>query len=140
MSPFEAMPFSRFRAARPSDRLSAMKQFYVDGLGCTLLAEFSDHQGFDGLIVGDSGGHWQVEFLHQHGHLAAPVPSLEHLLVFDVESREQLQARAAAVDAAGHARAAPHNPYWALHGATFVDPDGYHVVIAVAPSAVPRSA
>ena len=134
MSPFEAMPFSRFRAARPSDRLAALKQFYVDALGCTLLAEFSDHAGFDGLIVGNPGGHWQVEFLHQHGHVAVPVPSLEHLLVFYVDSREQLQARAARMEAAGHALAAPNNPYWAQYGATFVDPDGYHVVIAAMPT------
>ncbi len=134
MSAPQAAAFTRFRAARPSDRLATLKPFYVDALGCTLVAEFNDHDGFDGLIVGDPNGHWQVEFLHQHGRAAAPVPSLEHLLVFYVDSREQLQARAAAMDAAGHARAAPNNPYWAQHGATFVDPDGYHVIIAVTPT------
>ena len=27
-------------------------------------------------------------------------------------------------------RATPHNPWWAEHGVTFEDPDGYHLVLA----------
>jgi len=121
----------RFRSARPSDRLGALRRFYVDALGCALLGEFADHDGFDGLIVGDPQGSWQVEFVHEHGRVAVPVPSHEHLLVFYFADRVALAARVAMLDAAGHARATPHNPYWSRHGVTFSDPDGYHVVLAV---------
>ena len=46
--------------------------------------------------------------------------------------RAALVARCAMLDAAGFERSAPHNPYWARHGVTYVDPEGYHVVVAVA--------
>jgi catechol 2,3-dioxygenase-like lactoylglutathione lyase family enzyme len=125
--------FARFRCARPSDRLGALRHFFVDALGCTLLGEFADHEGFDGLIVGDPSRAWQIEFVHQRGHLAVPVPSDEHLLVFYLPDRAARDARAAVLEAAGCTRRQPHNPYWSRHGVTFADPDGYHVVLAVAP-------
>ena len=122
---------TKFRSARPSDRLPELRRFYVDALGCMLLAEWSDHEGFDGLVVGDVSGAWQVEFLREHARAAVQVPSNEHLLVFYLADRAALTQRAAALDAAGHTRAEPNNPYWSRHGVTFVDPDGYHVVLAV---------
>ena len=60
-----------------------------------------------------------------------PAPSPEYLLVFYVAGRGDLAARAAAVDGAGFARVSSNNPYWARHGVTYADPDGYPVVIAV---------
>nr|WP_309707275.1 adenosylhomocysteinase [Armatimonas sp.] len=45
-------PYIRFRSARSSDRLTELRRFYVNGLGCTLLGEWEDHEGYDGLIVG----------------------------------------------------------------------------------------
>ena len=121
----------RFRAARPSDRLAALRCFYVDALGCTLVGEFANHAGFDGLIVGDPARTWQIEFVHDHAHAAVPVPSTEHLLVFFLADAAALAQRAAAMDAAGWRRANPHNPYWARHGVAYADPDGYHVVLAL---------
>jgi len=125
--------FARFRSARPSDRLEALRRFYVGALGCTLLGEFQGHEGFDGLIVGDPSGAWQAEFVRERGRSAPPVPSDEHLLVFYLADRAALAERVAQVEAAGYERTPPHNPYWARHGVTFADPDGYHVVLAVPP-------
>lgn len=129
------MNFIRLRTARPSDDLAAIERFYVDVLGCTRLGGFTDHAGFDGLIVGAPDGAWQIEFVHERGVKAPPVPSLEHLLVFYLPDRTTLQTHAAAIEAAGYPRTKPNNPYWAQHGATFIDPDGYHVVLAVLPDA-----
>lgn len=123
--------FTSFRSARPSDRLPELRRFYVDALGCALLGEWINHEGFDGLIVGGPPGTWQAEFLHEHARAAPAVPSNEHLLVFYVADRIELANRAAALGAAGFARVEPNNPYWSRHGVAFVDPDGYHVVLAV---------
>ena len=60
-------------------------------------------------------------------------PSREHLLVFYVADRAALAHPIGALDAAGFAQVAPNNPYWVQFGATFADPNGYHVVIAVPP-------
>jgi len=125
--------FVRFRAARPSDRLGELRHFYVDALGCDLLSEWQDHEGYDGLVVGDPAGRWQAEFVHDRKRPAPRVPGPEHLLVFYVADRAALNARAHTMDAAGCHRVAPANGYWARQGVTYLDPDGYAVVIAVPP-------
>ena len=126
-----AFTFTRMRSARPSDRLAELRRFYVDALGCALLGEFTAHDGFDGLIVGHPSGAWQIEFVREHACPAPPVPSHEHLLVFYVADRIELAERAAAMAASGCTRTDPSNPYWSRFGVTFVDPDGYPVVLAV---------
>lgn len=123
----------RFRSARPSDRLGELRHFYVDALGCELLAEWVDHEGYDGLVVGDPLGRWQAEFVHERSRPAPPPPSDEHLLVFYVADRAALAERCRLIDAAGFARVPPRNPYWSRHGVAYLDPDGYAVVIAVPP-------
>jgi catechol 2,3-dioxygenase-like lactoylglutathione lyase family enzyme len=125
------MAFVRFRSARPTNDLRAVERFYVEALGCVRLGAFDDHAGFDGLIVGAPDASWQVEFVRERGVTAPRAPSREHLLVFYVADRAAIAAREAAMRAAGHAPVEPHNPYWLRHGVTFVDPDGYHVVVAV---------
>src|SRR5262245_48143512 len=40
------------RVARPTDNLPAIADMYARGLGFTILAQFSDHEGFDGVILG----------------------------------------------------------------------------------------
>jgi catechol 2,3-dioxygenase-like lactoylglutathione lyase family enzyme len=123
--------FVRFRSARPANDLRAIERFYVEALGCTRLGAFAGHDGFDGLIVGAADGAWQVEFVREQGVSAPRAPSAEHLLVFYAADRAWLEARCAAMDAAGWARVEPHNPYWRHHGVTYLDPEGYPVVIAV---------
>jgi hypothetical protein len=45
-------PGSTMRVARPTDHLAAIAAMYAQGLGFTVLAEFTDHRGFDGIILG----------------------------------------------------------------------------------------
>lgn len=126
---------ARLRCARPSDRLAELRRFYADGVGCRVIAEWEDHEGFDGLVLAHPDlTDWQLEFVRERGRSSPPPPSLEHLLVFYVADRGALQQRADTMDSAGWPRVAPNNPYWARHGVTWADPDGYHVVIAVLPS------
>lgn len=40
------------RVARPTDRMAEVTAFYRDGLGLTVLGEFRDHDGFDGVMLG----------------------------------------------------------------------------------------
>ena len=127
-------PYVRFRSARPTNDLAAIERFYVGALGCARLGAFEDHEGFDGLIVGASDGSWQAEFVRERGVTAPRAPTPEHLLVFYVADRDALAERCAAMDAAGCRRIEPHNPYWLACGASYADPDGYAVVVAVPPT------
>jgi hypothetical protein len=50
------------RVARPSDDLDRLLPFYRDGLGLDLLAHFTDHDGFDGIMLGKAGAPYHFEF------------------------------------------------------------------------------
>jgi catechol 2,3-dioxygenase-like lactoylglutathione lyase family enzyme len=127
------MRFSRFRSARPSDQLPALKRFYVDLLGCELLGEWLDHSGYDGLVVGDRARHWEAEFLHQRGAQSPPPPSDEHLLVFYVQDETEIHLIADRLKDSGLVLRRHPNPYWETRGVFVLDPDGYGVVISLQP-------
>ena len=54
---------AHLRVARPTDKLVEVVKFYKDGLGFEVLYQFTDHDGFDGVML---------------GHKDAPVPSGVH--------------------------------------------------------------
>lgn len=117
------------RIARPTDRMDEVTAFYRDGLGFTELAAFRNHEGFDGVILGHPKASWHLEFTREHGRPAGGSPSPEHLLVFYLPDRSDWQAAMDRMAAAGHAPVPAHNPYWDRRGSTFIDPDGYRIVL-----------
>jgi hypothetical protein len=40
------------RVVRPTDNLPAIVEMYVKGLGFSVIYQFTDHEGFDGAILG----------------------------------------------------------------------------------------
>lgn len=44
--------YGHLRVARPTDHLNEILRFYRDGLGLDVLYEFTDHEGFDGVMLG----------------------------------------------------------------------------------------
>ena len=69
------------RVARPTDHLAAIAEMYATGLGFTVLAQFHDHDGFDG-ILGHPQQPYHLEFTTQRGHHVGTAPTQDHLLVF----------------------------------------------------------
>lgn len=117
------------RIARPSDDLKALIPFYRDGLGLTVLGSFSDHDGFDGIMLGVPGANYHFEFTHKRGHVAGRAPSQDNLAVFYLPDRAVYEATIASMQRAGFQPVVSFNPYWDAHGRTFEDPDGYRVVL-----------
>jgi catechol 2,3-dioxygenase-like lactoylglutathione lyase family enzyme len=115
----------QLRIARHTERLDELVAFYRDGLGLTEVGGFRDHDGYDGvfLAVPGTGAHLELTAGGDHG---APEPHPESLLVLYLGDHEAV-ARVAARLAADPV--APANPYWAEHGSTFEDPDGFRVVL-----------
>jgi hypothetical protein len=56
------------RIARPTDHLTAIAEMYATGLGFTVLAQFEDHEGFDGIILGHPQQPYHLEFTTQREH------------------------------------------------------------------------
>jgi hypothetical protein len=65
-------PGATLRVARPTDNLAAIAAMYARGLGFTVLTEFTDHCGFDGIILGHPKQPYHLEFTSQRGHQVSP--------------------------------------------------------------------
>lgn len=117
------------RIARPTDDIQALLPFYRDGLGLQVLGSFQDHQGFDGIMLGQPNGPYHFEFTHQRGHRVGRAPSQDHLLVFYLPEAQAWAEAVSRMQAAGFAALPAYNPYWDQWGRTFEDPDGYRLVL-----------
>jgi catechol 2,3-dioxygenase-like lactoylglutathione lyase family enzyme len=115
----------QLRVARHTERLAELVAFYRDGLGLRETGGFRDHAGYDGVFleVPGTGAHLELTAGGAHG---APVPHPESLLVLYLGDEATVRAVAARL---GAGPVAPANPYWAEHGLTFADPDGFRVVL-----------
>jgi len=113
------------RVARHTDRLDDVVAFYRDGIGLREVGRFHDHDGYDGIFleIPGTGAHLELTRGGVHG---PPVPHPESLLVFYVGDTRALRAIAGRL---GTTPLPPANPYWASHGLTFADPDGFRVVL-----------
>jgi catechol 2,3-dioxygenase-like lactoylglutathione lyase family enzyme len=115
----------QLRVARHTNQLEALVAFYRDRLGLTEIGGFRDHAGYEGvfLSVPDTGAHLELTAGGEH---RAPEPHPESLLVLYLGNDATVRA---AAERLGSEPVAPANPYWAEHGLTFEDPDGFRVVL-----------
>jgi ribosomal protein S18 acetylase RimI-like enzyme len=122
------MTANALRVARHTERLDEVLAFYRDGLGLTEVGGFRDHDGYDGVFLEVPGTGAHLELTAGGGH-GAPAPHPESLLVLylgDAAAVDEVAARL------GADPVPPANPYWAEHGLTFEDPDGFRVVLVPA--------
>jgi catechol 2,3-dioxygenase-like lactoylglutathione lyase family enzyme len=115
----------QLRLARHTDRLEALVAFYRDGIGLPEIGGFQEHDGYDGVFLAVPGTEGHLEFTSGGAH-GAPHPHPESLLVLYLGDQAAVDAVAARLSAEP---VAPANPYWAEHGLTFEDPDGFRVVL-----------
>lgn len=115
----------QLRVARHTERLDELVAFYRDGLGLPEVGRFHGHDGYDGVFleIPGTGAHLELTAGGRHG---APDPHPESLLVLYAGDAEGVEA---IVGRLGAEPVRPANPYWAEHGLTFEDPDGFRVVL-----------
>ncbi|TGE05288.1 VOC family protein [Hymenobacter fodinae] len=119
----------KLRVARPTSDLAPLVRFYCNGLGLTELSSFTNHDGFDGVILGHPHAPYHLEFTVQQGHLLVSFPTPEHLLVFYIPEHSQWLSAVERMQAHGYDPVVASNPYWDRLGRTYEDPDGYRVVL-----------
>ncbi len=122
------VPWLRSRVVRPSHDLEQGRAFYSGVVGLPEDGGFTGHAGYDGAFfrLPDGG---QLE-LTIGGEAPGPTTS-EDLLVLYVADAVALAATVARLNEHGVQRVTLPNPYWEEHGATFLDPDGYRLAVAV---------
>ena len=119
----------QFRSARHTTDLQQIIDFYCGILGLKILGDFKDHDQYDGIFIGIPGKDWHLEFtvssekpLHKADE--------DDLLVFYAENKSEFESFRAKFKAKNRSEVEPKNPYWAAHGQTYMDPDGFRIVIA----------
>lgn len=121
--------FSHMRIARPVTRLDRTFQMYSQGLGLQKIAEFNDHDGFNGIMMGREDLGWHLEFTLCQYHPVQPLHTEEDLLVLYYPDETEWRQACERMAAAGFKLTTSFNPYWDVNGRTFVDADGYRVVV-----------
>lgn len=123
------MEIQQMRIARPVSDLTLSGDRYCAGLGLVKLGQFTDHEGFSGVMLGDRALAWHLEFTCCKHHPVQPVTTAEDLLVLYLPDTTCWRQRCLAMTRAGFTEVASFNPYWGKTGTTFQDSDGYRVVI-----------
>ncbi len=118
------------RVARHTTNLQAITDFYTQLLGLEVLGSFNDHDGYDGVFLGTPEQDWHLEFTTS-AEPPSHQPDEDDLLVFYVDTQEELEALAQRFSEKGIETVEPKNPYWLTNGIAYADSDGYRVVIAV---------
>lgn len=115
----------QLRIARHTERLAEVVAFYRDGIGLPEIGGFRGHAGYDGafLAVPGTGAHLEFTAGGSHG---APSAHPETLLVLYLGDDEAVDA---VVRRVGVRPVPAANPYWAQHGVTIEDPDGFRLVL-----------
>lgn len=117
------------RIARPVTDLARAARMYASGLGLSVIGSFEDHDGFDGVMLGEEGSCYHFEFTFCRRHPVTPAPTAEDLVVFYRPDAGEWEQCCANMLAAGFTPVKSFNPYWDLNGRTWEDADGYRVVL-----------
>ncbi|MFT4753164.1 MAG: hypothetical protein ACI9GM_001043 [Salibacteraceae bacterium] len=120
----------KFRVARHTKNLLLLKKFYTEVIGLIVLGDFENHEGYDGLFLGEVGENWHLEFTFD-GDLPNSQPDPDDLFVFYVNSDRELENIKEQAIKNCSPMVASKNPYWNRNGITLIDPDGFRVVISV---------
>ena len=120
---------NHLRIARPVSDLGKTKKMYCAGLKLSVIGCFENHDGFDGVMLGQSHSNYHFEFTSCRNHLIQPSPTQEDLVVFYIEESSEWQMACDSMLAAGFKQVVSFNPYWYRCGRTFEDHDGYRIVL-----------
>jgi YycE-like C-terminal domain/YycE-like N-terminal domain len=125
MSASAPQPAVQVRVARHTERLQRSSPFHRDGVGLPEIGGCHDHHGYDGVFLSVPGTGTHLELTSGGGHVG-PEPDPESLLALYLGDDDAVQTVAAHL---GVEPVVPTNSYWAEHGVTFEDPDGFRVVL-----------
>ena len=117
------------RVAHPAGDLARSTAYYRDLLGLQPRGGFTGHDGYDGVFFGLPGG---GELELTAGPVGPAAGTEEDLLVLYVRTIDEVRTIGAGLVSAGVRSVDSPNPYWNRCGQTFLDPDGYRIVIAAA--------
>lgn len=119
----------KFRAARHTKNLKKIILFYHNILGLDILGDFQNHDNYDGVFLGIRGESWHLEFTSSSDD---PVHQADEddLWVFYVKGEKAFNEKVQKLRELGVKEVKPKNFYWEVNGVTFLDLDGFRIVIS----------
>jgi YycE-like protein len=129
----QQLPVVQLRIARPTAQIERVVEFYHHGIGLPILYSYMDDADYDGVMLGLPGREYHLEITRHRGDGPCPIPPPDNLLVLYIPDQSAIEDLVARVEALGYSRVAPRNPYWAEHGVTIPDPDGWNIVLMNTP-------
>lgn len=120
--------FQQMRIAKHTKSIHNIKDFYCRLLGFKVIGSFQDHQGYDGIFLGNKD-EYHMEFTTSNED-PRRLQDPDDLMVFYCETEEEYYKLEEIF--ARHLKVETRNPYWHDKGITVLDPDGNVVVICKA--------
>lgn len=120
---------AHLRIARPVSSLERSVAMYRNGLGLQEVGRFENHEGFDGVMLGNPGLSYHFEFTYCRTHPVVPAPTPEDLVVFYLPEPDDWRKACSLMLEAGFIEVKAFNPYWQQSGRTFEDHDRYRIVL-----------
>lgn len=118
-----------FRLARHTQSINDIKRFYVDILDFEEIGSFEGHRGYDGVMLGFKDHTWHMEFTQSNdSHLERKLDD-DDLIVLYYNNERSYKETINKLEKSGVKSVKSKNPYWDENGKTFIDPEGWRVVI-----------
>ena len=125
----QPLALNHIRIARPSAQFAQTEDFWVSGIGLTVLGRTDNTATGDHALVflGWPDAAWHLELVDSPE--LPPQATVEDLLVLYIAEPVE-QGTVDRILSSGGKRVHSHNPYWDENGVTFEDPDGYRCVLS----------
>lgn len=120
----------KFRYARHTNNLKALTEFYTNVLGLKKLGGFENHSKYNGVFLGLPNTDWHIEFT-ESDEKAEHNPDEDDLLVFYMNSEEDMNVIRANIEKYNVPVVKSKNPYWQENGIELKDPDGFGVIVTL---------
>ncbi|MDM1071383.1 VOC family protein [Empedobacter brevis] len=119
----------QFRSARHTNRIKEIETFYTKILNLDILGDFKNHNGYDGLFIGKANTDWHLEFTTSSDDVNHQFDE-DDCLVFYPETQEEYEAVIKNLEFYRIEPIQAKNPYWNINGISFLDPDGFVVIVS----------
>ncbi|MEL6525926.1 MAG: VOC family protein [Chloroflexota bacterium] len=123
------LPVRMVRIVRPTNKFDEVVKFYRDIIGLPELGGFSGHAGYTGVMVGLPDERYHIEIVTHEEEVEEVKPTREDTLVLYIDDTDKVDKLVKKLIAHGYHPVEPENPYWAIGGISFEDPDGWGFIL-----------
>ena len=120
----------QFRVARHTNQIKEIKDFYIKVLNFEILGEFQNHNGYDGIFIGKPDLNWHLEFTTTHENINHHFDK-DDCLVFYPTTQQEYDEIIERLELHQIELIKSKNPYWNENGISFLDSDGFVVIVSL---------